>query len=232
METIVTPKTEQDIVVLTTENGEELALLDDATLVEDITLVRDFAKAHNIPYYKAIKKEADGHKNYVLDDNGLPTIVEDGVLGVNKDYVAPVVEVVDLDKVEEPTENVELMSETAVVEPVVETTEETTIVEENESVDTKELSEEEIAERNAKLEEYAELKSIIATKDVQIEDLKSQLVDKDMEICGLKDQIETLSLNNVEEVNVDKCENFVIGLDDVIEFMKEHGLTSLSIKGE
>lgn len=232
METIVTPKTEQDIVVLTTENGEEFAFLDDATLVEDITLVRDFAKAHNIPYYKAIKKEADGHKNYVLDDNGLPTIVEDGVLGVNKDYVAPVVEVVDLDKVEEPTENVDLVSETAVVEPVVETTEETPIVEENESVDTKELSEEEIAERNAKLEEYAELKSIIATKDVQIEDLKSKLVDKDMEICGLKDQIETLSLNNVEEVNVDKCENFVIGFDDVIEFMKEHGLTSLSIKGE
>lgn len=205
MEEIITPKTINDIKVEINDKDEKIAVLYDAKLVEDIKLVYNYAIDNNIKLYHAVKNDGDTTKNYILDENEYPVVVADDVLGVNPKYVEPVVE--------ETKEDVEVVD--------LDKAEETST----------ELSLEEIEERKKEYEklvtENTELKDIISTKDTQIEEYKTTIENQKNEIAELKDRVDSLEMTTCEVSTIP-----TLDIDTVINFLKEKGITSISVKGE
>ena len=205
MEEIITPKTINDIKVEINDKDEKIAVLYDAKLVEDIKLVYNYAIDNNIKLYHAVKNDGDITKNYILDENEYPIVVADDVLGVNPKYVEPVVE--------ETKEDIEVVD--------LDKAEETST----------ELSLEEIEERKKEYEklvtENIELKDIISTKDTQIEEYKATIENQKNEIAELKDRVDSLEMTTCEVSTIP-----TLDIDTVINFLKEKGITSISVKGE
>lgn len=209
-----TPRKFEDVVI---ENfdGKEVAVLRNAVLVEDIELVAKYAKDNNIPFYLGIKTNADGTETkYVLDDSGKPLVVEDGVLGVNADFVAPLPKL-------DATQDLDLPTD-VVANDVAKQDDEPTETETTEVVTTEE---EKTADEGQNDGETTETDTKLDVNLEEITRLTTLLQEKDEEISKLTDEIETLKLNQVSEVEVPA----VIELDDIRKFLKEHGIKSITI---
>lgn len=209
-----TPRKFEDVVI---ENfdGKEVAVLRNAVLVEDIELVAKYAKDNNIPFYLGIKTNADGTETkYVLDDGGKPLVVEDGVLGVNVDFVAPLPKL-------DVTQDLDLPTDVVADETAKQDDEPT----ETETTEVVTTEEEKTADEGQNDGETTETETKLDVNLEEITRLTSLLQEKDEEISKLTDEIETFKLNQVSEVEVPA----VIELDDIRKFLKEHGIKSITI---
>ena len=219
----------EDIVVMgDTEHGST-AVLKGATLVEDIILVRDYAVKNNIPYYVAIKEEKDGsEKRYGVNENGTPVVLEAGAYATNVKYVPE-----DMGEIKEAVdagiiEFVGKPKDEIVEEPVIEA--EPVIDEVVDNAVDNSVEKEAIAEIKVEFDELKLAELVKEEADKIRAEYDKVIAEKDAEIAQLKDKIETLEI--VYDNNGDFEEASETTLDDVIDFMRENGLTSLSIKGE
>lgn len=212
----------EDIEVIEDLDYGTVAVLKGATLVEDIMLVKDYAVKNNIPFYVAIKTEKDGsEKRFYVNESGTPVVLDSTTTekyGANHKYVAP--EVVDLDEAESAID--EVAPETEVIDNAVDN-----------SVETEELDA--TPTTNDPIDETIVPAELIAKSEydfvvAQLDEANKTIADKDAEIAQLKDKIETLELTSNDTIDIEEAS--ATDLDDVIEFMRENGLTSLSIKGE
>lgn len=213
---MIEPKTLKDIQVV-----DGVATLVGAQLVEDIKLVRQYAEDNNIEKYVAIKVEADGSfKRFALNGD-TPILIADDDFGVNQKYVVPVVEPAQ--------DQIEIEEE----EPCDDNTECLSAGGENEKSENVEVLESEPAEQT----ELADDKDFTITVkcDVSQEevDMFKQKIDRLTTqngeyletIARLQDENETLKLKTdcvalpVKEID----------LQDVIKFLKDNGIKTLSI---
>lgn len=214
---MIEPKTLEDIQVV---GG--VATLVGAQLVEDIKLVRQYAEDNNIEKYVAIKVETDGSfKRFALNGD-TPILIADDDFGVNQKYVAPVVEPAQ--------EQIEVKEE----DPCDDNTECISANGENEKEENAEVVESEPAEQT----ELADDKDftipvkceILGKEEIdefkrKIDRLTAQNVEYLETIARLQDELETLKLRTdcvalpVKEID----------LQDVIKFLKDNGIKTLSI---
>lgn len=213
---MIEPKTLKDIQVV-----DGVATLVGAQLVEDIKLVRQYAEDNNIEKYVAIKVEADGSfKRFALNGD-TPILIADDDFGVNQKYVVPVVEPAQ--------EQIEVKEE----EPCDDNTESISAGGENEKSENVEVLESEPAEQTELADDK---KSTIKIKF----DISDEVIDKFKQeidrlttqngeyletIARLQDENETLKLK-YDCVALPVKE---IDLQDVIKFLKDNGIKTLSI---
>lgn len=213
---MIEPKTLEDIQVV-----DGVATLVGAQLVEDIKLVRQYAEDNNIEKYVAIKVEADGSfKRFALNGD-TPILIADDDFGVNQKYVVPVVEPAQ--------EQIEVKEE----EPCDDNTECISAGGENEKSENVEVLESEPAEQTESADDKdftITVKCDVSQEEIdkfkqEIDRLTAQNGEYLETIARLQDEIETLKLKTdcvalpVKEID----------LQDVIKFLKDNGIKTLSI---
>lgn len=213
---MIEPKTLKDIQVV-----DGVATLVGAQLVEDIKLVRQYAEDNNIEKYVAIKVEADGSfKRFALNGD-TPILIADDDFGVNQKYVVPVVEPVQ--------EQIEVKEE----EPYDDNTECISAGGENEKSENVEVLESEPAEQTESADDKdftITVKCDVSQEEIdkfkqEIDRLTTQNGEYLETIARLQDELETLKLKTdcvalpVKEID----------LQDVIKFLKDNGIKTLSI---
>ena len=213
---MIEPKTLKDIQVV-----DGVATLVGAQLVEDIKLVRQYAEDNNIEKYVAIKVEADGSfKRFALNGD-TPILIADDDFGVNQKYVVPVVEPAQ--------EQIEVKEE----EPCDDNTECISAGGENEKSENVEVLESEPAEQTEPADDKdftITVKCDVSQEEIdefkqKIDRLTTQNVEYLETIARLQDELETLKLKTdcvalpVKEID----------LQDVIKFLKDNGIKTLSI---
>lgn len=198
---MIEPKTLKDIQVV-----DGVATLVGAQLVEDIKLVRQYAEDNNIEKYVAIKVEADGSfKRFALNGD-TPILIADDDFGVNQKYVVPVVEPAQ--------EQIEVKEE----EPCDDNTESISAGGENEKSETD--------DKKSTIKIKFDISDEVIDKFKQeIDRLTTQNGEYLETIARLQDENETLKLK-YDCVALPVKE---IDLQDVIKFLKDNGIKTLSI---
>lgn len=213
---MIEPKTLKDIQVV-----DGVATLVGAQLVEDIKLVRQYAEDNNIEKYVAIKVESDGSfKRFALNGD-TPILIADDDFGVNQKYVVPVVEPAQ--------EQIEVKEE----DPCDDNTECISAGGENEKSENVEVLESEPAEQTESADDKdftITVKCDVSQEEIdkfkqEIDRLTTQNGEYLETIARLQDELETLKLKTdcvalpVKEID----------LQDVIKFLKDNGIKTLSI---